>query len=177
MTVQPPGVEPAAASAVRLAPRGRFFAAAVSALLHLVVLAGLLLWHVAPSLQDMRSALTVIALPDEVPPEKKEEPPPPEPHKKPGEARKDKAGAPAPQDAAAPLAKAIVPVATPSFVPAAIPSTGTAQSTGNALAGTGTGAGGQGNGTGGGGNGGGGSGGTGEGTSPEITRGNFKPSD
>lgn len=178
MTVQPPGLE--AAAAVRLAPRGRFFAAAVSAAIHLAAFLALLLWHVTPSLQDFRQALTVVALPDQAPPKenRKEPPPPPEPQKQRGEAMKDKAGAPAPKASAAPLAAAVVPTKVPAFVPSAIPSTGAQANAGNALAGTGTGGGGQGNGPGG--------GGTGNGGSPpppnaavdpEVIRGSFRQSD
>lgn len=153
----------------------RAFAFALSAAIHAGALAALLLWHFAPSPQDVMQALTVVDLPEQSPPEpKKPPPPPPPPQPKPtqGAASARAAGAPVPKAEAAPLAAAI-PVTLPSFLPAPVPATGTAASSGAALAGTGTGAGGSGSGPGGGGDGeGNGRGGRGrEGTDPEIVRG------
>lgn len=169
----------AAPSAVaRLPSSRRFIAAALSGAIHLAALAALLLWHFTPSSRDAASTLTVVDLPEDTPPERRPEPPP-EPVKHGGEARKDQAAPPAPKAAAAPLAVAVIPVIVPTFAPAPVPSTGDQANTGNALAGTGTGAGGQGSGTGGGGTGEGNGGRRGqrEGVPPEITRGDFKPSD
>ncbi len=161
----------------RLSLDRHFLSAVLSAAIHVAVIALLLLWHFSPAPRDLKSALTVVDLPDRPPPDKPP-PPPPERHPTPGAAKAQAAAPPAPREEAAPLAKAIVPLAVPSFAPAPVPATGNQAASGAALAGTGTGAGGAGNGTGGGGNGGGGTGeGAGDGTEPEITRGDFKPSD
>jgi protein TonB len=174
----PRAVQSASAlSGAKRTPGGRFIAAALSAAIHLAVLAALLLWHFSPSPPVASSALSVVELPAPQPPEEKKPPPPPEPHKTGGKAKSEAAAPPAPKAASAPLAAAIVPLVAPSFAPPPTPSTGNQQSSGNALAGTGSGAGGTGNGTGRGGAGEGGSGGTREGTAPEVVRGDFKPSD
>jgi len=173
-----PGTSAAAPSGADVPLDRRALAFALSAAIHAAALAALLLWHFAPSPQTAGTALTVVEVPEARPSETpKPPPPPPQPHPTAG-APKSGAAAPAGRRAeAAPIAAAVIPVTLPSFTPALVPSTGTAPSSGAALAGSGTGAGGSGNGTGGGGNGNGGSGGAGEGTSPEIVRGDFKPSD
>lgn len=162
----------------RLAFDRRFASAALSAAIHIAVLALLLLRHFSPSPQADKPAMTVVDLPDRPPPDETPPPPPPPPQPTQGAAKANEAAPPAPRAEAAPLAKAVVPL-VPSLPSAPVPATGNQPAAGAALAGTGTGAGGTGNGTGGGGNGGGGGLGerTGEGTEPVITRGDFKPSD
>ncbi|MDB5724296.1 MAG: hypothetical protein JWQ16_1050 [Novosphingobium sp.] len=155
----------------------RLLSAAFSAAIHIAVIAVLLLWHFSPAPRETKAAITVVDLPDRPPPDKPP-PPPPEPRPTPGAAKAHEAAPAAPRAEAAPLAKAVVPLVTPSFAPAPVPATGTQAASGAALAGMGTGAGGAGNGTGGGGNGSGGSGdGEGEGTEPEVIAGDFKISD
>lgn len=162
----------------RLSIDRRFVSAIFSAAIHMAALALLLLWQFSPSGQDNQPAMTVVDLPDRPSPEKPPQPPP-QPQPTPGAAKADKAAPPAPRADAAPLAKAVVPLAVPSFAPAPVPATGNQPAAGAALAGTGTGAGGAGNGTGGGGDGGGGgvTRPTREGTDPEVIRGSFRQSD
>ncbi len=156
----------------------RAFAFVLSAAIHAAALAALLLWHFAPSPQEVMQALTVVDLPDP-PPEPKKPPPPPPPEPKPSNApaAARPAGAPAPKAQAAPLAAAI-PVTLPSFAPAPLPATGNAPSAGAGRAGTGTGAGGNGDGLGGGGDGGDGNGGRSRvGIEPKVVGGSFRKSD
>jgi protein TonB len=156
----------------------RVGAAALSAVVHLALLAGLLLWHFTPGPHETGPSITVI----DVPVEPRQESAPPTPPPEAGQPTSDEAEAreaarPVPAASPAPLADAI-PITVPSFAPAPRPATGVAPTSGAALAGTGTGAGGAGSGTGGDGD------GDGQvrarpvrGTPPEIIRGGFRRSD
>ncbi|MFT4025307.1 MAG: TonB family protein [Novosphingobium sp.] len=138
----------------------------------------LLLWHLAPSPQDLRTALTVVDLPDQAPPEERKPPPPPPPQPAPkrGSPKRGEQGAPGKQAEAAPLAAAI-PIELPKYVPAPIPGTGLEASAGAAAAGSGSGAGGTGSGSGGGGNGNGGGLYPKPAVDAQVIRGSFKKSD